>query len=169
MAGCTDGPLAHPFNTFQRLSYLRAKQVEWKDLDNLEVIQTIPFQTPCVQWLLQASVLVRALNTQNIRPSCFDTIHTLHLRSTADDLPEKTLYLGAAFSEMEIDARQSQDLLVIFNRLLYPPEYVEINQSAIFANVFTIVLLQKFTSSHYEQDSHIRQPTTQPSRYLLYH
>lgn len=114
-----DGPAAHPFNTFQRLNYLKAKQIEWKDLGDLEVINSIPLQGGCVQWILQASILVRAVNMQGTVPFCFDTVKILHLKSTAEELPERTLHLGSTFNGIEVDPRHGQDLLVLSDRNPY--------------------------------------------------
>lgn len=72
-----------------------------------------------MQWILQASILVRAVNMQGSVPFCFDTVKILHLKSTAEELPERTLHLGSTFNGIEVDPRHGQDLLVLSDRNPY--------------------------------------------------
>ena len=113
VGGLTDGPPHHPFNTFERLNYLKSRRLEWTD----PCVEEIAVITPLAQahlWKLRAATLVRVTNRDPLLQGYFDVINVVRLDPSSVEQSECSYTLDSQYTGFEFDP--GQDLLVLFNR-----------------------------------------------------
>jgi hypothetical protein len=121
VGGLADGPPQHPFNTFERLNYLKSRRLEWRD-PCVEEITAIPPLAQAHLWKLRAATLVRVANRDPLLQGYFDVVDVVRLDPS---LVEQSMYsytLDSQYTGFEFDP--GQDLLVLFNRFHTLPWYV---------------------------------------------
>lgn len=121
VGGLTDGPPHHPFNTFERLNYLKSRSLEWRD----PCVQEIATISPLAQghlWKLRAATLVRVANRDPLLQSYFDVVDVVRLDPSSVEQPGHSYALDSQYTGFEFDP--AQDLLVLFNRFPTLPWYL---------------------------------------------
>lgn len=120
VGGLTDGSPRHPFNTFERLNYLKSRMLEWRD-PCVEEIAAIPPLAQAHLWKLRAATLVRAYNKDPFIQGYFDVVNVVRLDPSAVEQPECSYSLDSQYTGFELDP--AQDLLVLFDRFPALPWY----------------------------------------------
>lgn len=113
VGGLADGPVQHPFNTFERLNYLKSRRMEWRD-PCIEEIALIPPPSQPHLWKLRAATLVRASNKDPLLQSYFDVIDVVRLDPSSVEQLDCSYSLDSQPTGFEFDP--GQDLLVLFNK-----------------------------------------------------
>ena len=121
VGGLADGPSQHPFNTFERLNYLKSRSVEWKD-PYVEEIAVIPPLAQPHLWKLRAATLVRVTNRDPLLQGYFDVVNVVRLDPSSVEQSGCSYDLNSQYTGFEFDP--GQDLLVLFNRFPALPWYV---------------------------------------------
>ena len=121
VGGLADGPPQHPFNTFERLNYLKSRRLEWRD-PHVEEIAAIPPLAQAHLWKLRAGTLVRVFNRNPLLQGYFDIVGVTRLNPSSAEQSECTHTLASQHTGFEFDP--GQDLLVLFNRFPSLPWYV---------------------------------------------
>ena len=122
VGGLVDGPTQHPFNTFERLNYLKSRSMEWRD-PCVEEIASIPPLPQAHLWKLRAATLVRVYNRNPLLQGYFDVVDVVRLDPSSVEQSEfsHTHSLDSQYTGFEFDP--GQDLLVLFNRFPTLPWY----------------------------------------------
>jgi len=110
--GLVDG-LQHPFNTFERINYLKSRRSDWKD-PCVEEITAIPPLTQGHLWKLRGATLVRAFNRDPLLQGYFDVVDVVRLDPSSVEQSVSSYCLDSQHTGFEFDP--GQDLLVLFNR-----------------------------------------------------
>ena len=120
VCGSADGPIQHPFNTFERLNYLKSRSMEWRD-PCVEEVAAIPPLCQAHLWKLRAATLVRVSNRNPLLQGYFDVVDVVRLDPSSVEQPEWSYNLDSQHTGFEFDP--GQDLLVLFNRFPALPWY----------------------------------------------
>lgn len=121
VGGLADGPPQHPFNTFERLNYLKARKLEWED-PRIEEITVVPPLAQDHLWKLRAATLVRVSNRNPLLQGYFDVVDIVKLDPSSVEQSRSSYGLDSEYTGFEFDT--GQDLLVLFNRYPTLPWYV---------------------------------------------
>ena len=121
IGGFTDGPPHHPFNTFERLNYLKSRSLEWRE-PCIQEIATIPPLAQEHLWKLRAATLVRVANRDPLLQNYFDVVDVSRLDPSSVDQSGQSYTLDSQYTGFEFDP--TQDLLVLFNRFPTLPWYL---------------------------------------------
>ena len=120
VGGLADGP-QHPFNTFERINYLKSRRLDWRD-PCVEEITAIRPLTQGHLWKLCAATLVRASNRDPLLQGYFDVVDVVRLDPSSVEQSVSSYCLNSQHTGFEFDP--GQDLLVLFNRFPTLPWYV---------------------------------------------
>lgn len=120
VGGLTDGPIQHPFSSFERLNYLKSRRMEWRD-PCVEEIAAIPPLSQAHLWILRAATLVRVSNRNPLLQGYFDVVNVVRLGPSSLGQSECSYSLDSQYTGFEFDP--GQDLLVLFNRFPALPWY----------------------------------------------
>jgi hypothetical protein len=123
VGGLSDGPLQHPFNTFERLNYLKSRTLEWRD-PCVEEIAVIPPPSQAHLWKLRTATLVRVSNRDPLIQGYFDVINVVRLDPSSVGQLEFSYSFDSQYTGFEFDP--TQDLLVLFNRFPTLPWYASL-------------------------------------------
>ena len=121
VGGLSDGPPRHPFNTFERLNYLKSRRLEWRD-PCIEEIATIHPLPQAHLWKIRVATLVRVFNRDPLLQRFFDVVDVVRLDPPSVEQPGCSYALDSRYTGFEFDP--GQDLLVLFNRFHPLPWYV---------------------------------------------
>ena len=113
VGGLADGPLQHPFNTFERLNYLKSRRLEWRD-PHVEEIAVIPPLDRIHLWKLRFATLVRVSNRNPLILEYFDVVDVVRLDPSSVEQSGHSYNLDSQHTGFEFDP--GQDLLVLFDR-----------------------------------------------------
>ena len=111
----------HPFNTFERINYLKSRRLDWRD-PCVEEITAIRPLTQAHLWKLRAATLVRASNRDPLLQWYFDVVDVVRLDPSSVEQSSSSYCLDSQQNGFEFDP--GQDLLVLFNRFPTLPWYV---------------------------------------------
>ena len=120
IGGLADGPPQHPFNTFERLNYLKTRVLEWRD-PCVEEIVAIPPLAQDHLWKLRVATLVRVYNRNPLLQGYFDVVDVVQLDPSSVEQSGYSYHLDSQHTGFEFDP--GQDLLVLFNRFPTLPWY----------------------------------------------
>ena len=120
VSGLSDASLRHPFNTFERLNYLKSRTLEWRD-PSVEEITVISPPSQAHLWKLHSATLVRIFNRDPLIQDHFDVADVIRLDSSSAEQSGFSYRLDSQYTGFEFDA--GQDLLVLFNRFPALPWY----------------------------------------------
>lgn len=121
VGGLADGPRQHPFNTFERLNYLKSRRLDWRDPCVVE-IAVVPPLAQAHLWKLCAATLVRVSNRDPLLEGYFDVVDVVRLDPSLVEQQRNSYGLDSHHTGFEFDP--GQDLLVLFNRFPTLPWYV---------------------------------------------
>ena len=127
VGGLVDGP-QHPFNTFERINYLKSRRSDWRD-PCVEEITTIHPLAQAHLWKLRAATLVRVSNRDPLLQGYFDVVEVVRLDPSSAEQSVSSFCLDSQHTGFEFDP--GQDLLVLFNRFPTLPWYVVFFNRAI--------------------------------------
>jgi len=120
ISGLADGHPHHPFNTFERLNYLKSRRLEWKG-PCVEEIAAVPPLAQAHLWKLRAATLVRVFNNNPLLQGSFDAVDVVRLDPSSADQLRCSYSLDSQYTGFEFDP--GQDLLVLFDRFPTLPWY----------------------------------------------
>ena len=134
VGGLADSPQL-PFNTFERINYLKSRRLDWRH-PCVEEITAIPPVPQGHLWKLRAATLVRAFNRDPLLQGYFDVVDIVWLDPSSVEQSVSSYCLDSQHTGFEFDS--GQDLLVLFNRFPTLPWYAVFSNSLIRWNSISI-------------------------------